>query len=225
MATDYHRVIAGKLQELLDFIRAKTGIAVNGRICVDSSPLFEKEWAKHAGIGSIGKNGLLIVPLAGSFVFLGELLLDMAIEPDQPSVTETCGSCTACLDHCPTGALLEPGKLDVSKCLSYLTVELKRDFTAEEASSTGEWIFGCDICQEVCPRNQEPSVSGAAEFATRSELQELSIEAILALTKSGFRRLFLETPIYRSGLRRLKRNALAAQKNIRRASGDDPAER
>lgn len=209
---DYHRAVRELLPQLLDFIRSVAGRPVEGVACVDSAPVLEKAWAETAGIGRTGKNTLLIVPGAGSAVFLGELLLDIEIIPDQPMAWDPCGSCTACLDACPTGALVDPGKLDARRCISWLTIELKRDFTEKEAASTGPWLFGCDRCMEVCPHNRDRSISPHPVFAPIKEIVDLEADKILGLTGSTFRTLFAGTTVIRLGLKRLKRNAQAAKR-------------
>ncbi len=213
---DYHRVLRNKLGELLDFIRKTHPYPVAGRVCVDSLPVFEKSWAEKAGLGRTGKNTMLIVPETGSYVFLGELLLDIDL-PSTPSspLPDPCRECDACIRSCPTGALIESGKLDARKCISYLTIELKREFTPEESAMTGEWVFGCDICQEVCPHNaRQSSTPVCPEFIPKKELLKITPEHILALTRSQFKTLFAGTPIYRTGLKRLKRNARAVLENL-----------
>jgi epoxyqueuosine reductase len=206
---DYHRVVGDLLRELLDFIRSISSQPVNGRVCVDSSPVLEKAWAEAAGIGCAGKNTLLIVPGHGSRIFLGELLLDLYLEPDAPLDSNPCGDCSACLDACPTGALATPGRLDATRCISYLTIELKREFTDEEASATDGWLYGCDRCIDACPRNASPKVAPYPSFEPIEELEKLTAAEILELTGSQFRKLFAGTPALRLGLRRLKRNARA----------------
>ncbi len=214
---DYHTVVKTKLEELLAAIKGLLGEPLTALITVDSSPLLEKNWAERAGIGKTGKNTLLQVPSAGSYLFLGEILVDRAIPPSTLTLPNVCGSCSKCLDHCPTGALVEPGKIDASKCISYLTVELKREFTTEEVSMIGDWMFGCDLCQEVCPCNQQASIMADPSFQLRHELVNISTERILNLTRSGFRDLFYGTPVFRIGLRRMKRNARAVEENLKRA--------
>jgi len=213
---DYHTVVRTKLEELLAAIKRIMGEPLAAFIAVDSSPLLEKNWAEVAGIGKTGKNTLLKVPSAGSYIFLGEILLDREIRSTPLMLPNYCGSCQACLESCPTGALIAPGKIDASRCISYLTIELKRDFTPDEAAMIGEWLFGCDLCQEACPYNQQASISAHESFTIRQELLNLSTEEILNLTKSSFRKLFYGTPIFRIGLRRLKRNARAVEENLRR---------
>ena len=217
LISDYHTVVRAKLEELLAAIKALAGEPLTGLITVDSSPILEKAWAEEAGIGKTGKNTLLKVPSAGSYVFLGEILVDRKISAETFPLPNYCGSCSNCLERCPTGALLEPGKIDASRCISYLTVELKREFTAEEAAMIGDWIFGCDLCQEVCPYNRQASIGANESFALRQNLMNITTETILNLTKSGFRSLFYGTPVFRIGLRRLKRNARAVENNLKKA--------
>ncbi|MEI7695144.1 MAG: tRNA epoxyqueuosine(34) reductase QueG [Chlorobium sp.] len=213
---DYHRVVRNKLEELLIAIKRIVGEPLSALITVDSSPLLEKNWAEEAGIGRTGKNTLLKVPSAGSYVFLGEILIDREIVSTKLELPNFCGSCGSCIEHCPTGALLAPGKIDAAKCISYLTIEMKREFTPQEAEMIGEWMFGCDLCQEVCPYNRQASIKANASFKVRGELINISTEQILNLTKSGFRELFYGTPVFRTGLRRLKRNARAVAANLKK---------
>lgn len=211
---DYHRVVHGKLEELLAFIRAIHDEPVQAIIAVDSAPLLEKAWAESSGIGRTGKNTLLLTPAAGSRVFLGELLIDLQIRERAGELPNRCGACQNCLDSCPTGALVEPGKLDARRCISYLTIELKREFTPDESRMVGDWLFGCDLCQESCPANESRKPAPEGLFTLKKELLALTPDDILNLTGSGFRRLFYGTPVYRIGLRRLKRNARAVKENL-----------
>lgn len=149
---DYHKLIKKRLKALLAAIQAEDP-AVNGIVCVDTSPVMEKVWAQRAGLGWQGKHTNLITRDYGSWVFLGELLLDVALEPDSPFDEDLCGSCTACLEACPTGALDAPYQLDARKCISYLTIEHREEFTREQRDMLHGWIYGCDICQKVCPWN------------------------------------------------------------------------
>ncbi|TCD47606.1 tRNA epoxyqueuosine(34) reductase QueG [Chlorobium sp. N1] len=213
LTADYHAVLRRKAEELLEAIGELAGSRPNACITVDSAPVLEKEWGERSALGRTGKNTLLIVPSAGSYVFLAELLLDMEIPEERPPLPNPCGSCRICLDACPTGALLEPGKLDARRCISYLTGELKREFTTEEASMIGGRLFGCDACQERCPHNQRPLIKADPAFEPREELLGLEPERILGMGRSEFRRLFAGTPILRIGLRRLRRNARAVLAN------------
>ncbi len=214
---DYHTVLRVKLEALVAALQLLVEEPLNAKITVDSSPILEKAWAEEAAIGKTGKNTLLKVPSAGSYLFLGEILVDREIVSPKLALPNLCGSCSICLERCPTGALLEPGKIDASRCISYLTVELKREFTAEETAMVGEWLFGCDICQEVCPHNRQASIKANESFVLRQNLLNITTEIILNLTKSGFRELFYGTPIFRIGLRRLKRNARAVAENLNKA--------
>ncbi len=211
---DYHTLMRRRLEELLASIRTLVDGPLEAVIAVDSAPVMEKSWAELSGMGKIGKNSLLMVPSAGSYLFLGEILIDREIADNKAPLPNLCGSCNNCMVQCPTGALLEPGKIDASRCISYLTVELKREFTAEEAAMIGNHLFGCDLCQEVCPHNRQATIKASEPFFLRERLLNLTTEQILSLTKSGFRDLFYGTPIFRIGLRRLKRNARAVEANL-----------
>jgi epoxyqueuosine reductase len=213
---DYHSVVREKLGELLESIKTLIGGNIKSTITVDSAPILEKTWAEHAGIGKTGKNTLLIVPSAGSYIFLGEILIDKEIIDNKPPLPNLCGSCCKCLESCPTGALIEPGKLDASKCISYLTIELKREFTAKETEMIGNHLFGCDHCQEVCPHNMQVSITANESFTLHSNLLNITTDKILSLTKSSFRNLFYGTPIFRIGLKRMKRNAKAVEINLKK---------
>jgi epoxyqueuosine reductase len=210
---DYHRVIKSKLQELFSFICDLVG-SVNGRAFVDSAPTMDKVLAQRSGLGWIGKHTNLISRRMGSFFFIGNLLLDCELDYDAPHLQNYCGSCTACIDLCPTHAITHDGQVDARKCISYLTIELKRDFTDEEKSMLGEWLFGCDICQEVCPWNRFSKPTYIFEFAPKPDVQQVSEQDVLEMTKSSFKRVFGETPVFRTGLRRLKRNAEAVKENL-----------
>ncbi|MFN3386989.1 MAG: tRNA epoxyqueuosine(34) reductase QueG, partial [Candidatus Thermochlorobacter sp.] len=211
--TDYHVILKQKLLELFDYITELVG-EVNGRAFVDSAPMLDKAWAARAGLGWIGKHTNLINREIGSYFFIGSLLLDCRLDVDAPLSKNYCGTCTACIDLCPTKAIVAPYQVDARKCISYLTIELKRNFTEEEKAMLGEWLFGCDICQEVCPWTRFSKPTQLLEFAPKPELEALSERDILEMTKSSFRRIFGETPVFRTGLRRLKRNAAAVQENL-----------
>lgn len=210
---DYHVVLKQKMLELFDYITELVG-EVNGRTFVDSAPMLDKAWAARAGLGWIGKHTNLINRSIGSYFFIGNLLLDCKLDTDAPLPKNYCGTCTACIDLCPTKAIVAPYQVDARKCISYLTIELKRNFTDEEKMMLGEWLFGCDICQEVCPWTRFSKPTQLVEFAPKPELEALSEREILEMTKSSFKRLFGETPVFRTGLRRLKRNAAAVQDNL-----------
>ncbi|MCF8382618.1 MAG: tRNA epoxyqueuosine(34) reductase QueG [Chlorobium sp.] len=211
---DYHRVVRSKLEELLTFIRTIYDDPVQAVIAVDSSPMLEKAWAESSGIGKTGKNTLLNTTVSGSYVFLGELMIDREIHDAAQKLPNRCGACRNCIESCPTGALLEPGKIDARRCISYLTIELKREFTPDESRMVGDWLFGCDLCQESCPANESRKPAPEGLFTLKKELLALTPDDILSLTGSGFHRLFYGTPVYRIGLRRLKRNARAVKENL-----------
>lgn len=217
LVPDYHVILRQKLEELLTTLKTLTAEPFNAVITVDSAPVLEKNWAEHAGIGKTGKNTLLMVPSAGSYVFLGEIFIDLSITDQRQPLPNLCGSCCSCLDSCPTGALDGPGKLDASRCISYLTVELKREFSAEEAAMIGTRLFGCDQCQEACPYNRQAIIRAHESFPLRNNLISITADEILNLTGSGFRDLFYGTPVFRIGLRRLKRNARAVAENLKKA--------
>jgi epoxyqueuosine reductase len=185
-----------------------------GRVHVDTGPLLERELAVQAGLGWIGKNCCLISPRWGSWLLLGELLLRMSLQPDETWTASHCGRCTRCLDACPTGALVEPYVLDARRCLAYLTIELRGTIGRELRPLLGQTLFGCDICQEVCPWNQRFSQTGGdPDFQPRPELINPSLLELIALDDMGFRRRFRGSPIVRSKRRGLLRNVAVALGN------------
>jgi epoxyqueuosine reductase len=218
---DYHDVVDAKLRELHRWIGAELGREVRGRAYVDTGPLLERDLARRAGLGWFGKNTNLINPSLGSFFFLGALLVELELAPDEPFVSDHCGTCTRCIDACPTGAIVEPLVLDATRCISYLTIEAKGEIPAEfhEAIRQSELIYGCDICQDVCPWNEkfarglsEGSPFVAREFIAGKSARILATE-ILALDDEGFRAAFRKSPMRRAKLRGLKRNAAVVLAN------------
>lgn len=202
---DYHWVIKAKLRELLAGIRTNIG-AVEGRCFVDSAPVLERDWAKKAGLGWIGKNTLLIHPKIGSFFFLAELIIDLELEPDTP-LRDYCGTCTRCIDACPTAAISPQGYLlDASKCISYLTIELKTELPMEFAGKMDNWMFGCDICQDVCPWNRFAQPHQEPAFSPQPELLEKTAAEWHELTEEVFQRLFRHSAVKRTKYRGLRRN-------------------
>ena len=169
---DYHFVIKEKLKQLLEFIKSDIG-EVHGRAFVDSAPIMEKAWAKKSGLGWIGKNSNLITQRVGSFYFIAELIVDLDLEVDH-AVTDHCGSCTACIDACPTEAITEPYQVDGSKCISYFTIELKDNIPSEFKGKFDHWMFGCDICQDVCPWNRFSKHHSQPLFNPKPELLSMS---------------------------------------------------
>lgn len=200
---DYHDVLWERLGKLLDWVKhEKPGC--QGRAVVDTAPLLERDFARRAGLGWIGKNTMLLDKYLGSYFFLGALLLDCELTPDPPHVASHCGTCTACLDACPTDAFTEPGSLDARKCISYLTIELKGAIPKEQRTGVGEWLFGCDICQEVCPWNRDTPVTDDPAFQAGPELEPMEL---LSLSEEEFRRRFKGTALWRTRRRGLLRNA------------------
>jgi epoxyqueuosine reductase len=165
---DYHDVIGGRLDELLAWMRDESGEAFEAKWYVDTGPVQERVYAQYAGLGWIGKNACLINPALGSWLFLSEIITSLSLEPDEPGF-DRCGTCTLCLDACPTGALVEPHVLDSTRCISYLTIELNGAIPESRREAMGRHVYGCDICQEVCPWNARPAVSTRAEWQPRAE--------------------------------------------------------
>lgn len=188
---DYHKVIKNKLYQLLKFIETNAG-KVNARVFTDSAPVMDKVWAQKAGLGWIGKNTCLTRKKEGSWFFIGEIIIDIELEYDKPA-KNFCGSCTKCIDACPTGALIEPYKLDATKCISYLTIELKDKIPGELRAKKGHWVFGCDICQQVCPWNRFAKPHHIKEF---KPLVPGNLEDVVK-EKQAFKKAFKRTAISR----------------------------
>lgn len=201
---DYHFVVKDKLKELLSRIKNLVG-DVNGRVFVDSAPVMERAWAKKSGLGWIGKNTNLINKKVGSFFFIAELILDLELEYDQPT-TDHCGSCTACIDSCPTNALATPYKMDATKCISYATIELKNNIPDSFKDNMRGWIFGCDICQDVCPWNKFSKNHNEPSFEDKKNVSDMSKKQWEDLTKEVFDEVFKDSPIQRTGYNGIKRN-------------------
>ena len=202
--TDYHFVIREKLKNLLFLIREKVG-DINGRVFVDSAPILERAWAKKSGLGWVGKNTNLISKNVGSFFFLCEIIVDIELDYDH-STTDHCGTCTACIDACPTNAIVEPYKVDGSRCISYLTIELKENMPEYAKDSYDKWIFGCDICQDVCPWNKFSKPHNEPLFNADEKFLSMSKNEWLEITKETFDKVFKDSPIKRTGYDGLKRN-------------------
>jgi len=201
---DYHHVLKNKLKQLLNVMKNKFG-SFHGRVFVDSAPILERAWAKKSGLGWIGKNTNLINKKSGSFFFLAEIIVDLELNYDN-TTTDHCGSCTACIDACPTNAIYEPYKLDASKCISYYTIELKKSFSSNLSSDFKDWIFGCDICQDVCPWNRFSKANNEVLFETIPEITNFNKADWIDLTEETFKKVFKESPIKRSKFKGLKRN-------------------
>jgi len=208
---DYHIIVKQKLNALLDFIKASLNQNIKGVVCVDSSPIMEKHWAQRGGIGWQGKHTLLINDEFGSWMFLGELLLDIPLEYDNPFTTDLCGSCTACIDACPTNALSEY-KMNATKCISYLTVEYKKDFNSIEKNQLNGWLYGCDICQLVCPWNiKKQQYSSEDSFYPKREVREYSLVDWLKIDDVSFKEIFKDSTVKRIKYNRFKRNISAVK--------------
>ena len=201
---DYHKVIKDKLKQLMSFIHQEIG-EVQGRVFVDSAPVMDKAWAAKSGLGWIGKNTNLISKKAGSFFFIAELILDLELEHDLPA-TDHCGSCTACIDACPTDALLAPYQIDGSKCISYVTIELKNEIPTDFQGKMDNWAFGCDVCQTVCPWNRFATPHSEPAFNPPDELLSLSKNEWEEMTQEVFSVIFKNSAIKRTKYEGLKRN-------------------
>jgi len=208
---DYHKTLRKRLERAADLLRVEHS-ATSTRVCVDSAPLLERSLAAAAGLGWIGKNTMLINEKLGSYTFLGALLCDLDIAPDSPAPAR-CGQCRACLEACPTGALLEPGVLDSRRCISYLSIEHKGEIEPELAAQMEDHLFGCDLCQEACPWNRRAAAASEPDFRARPELVAPLLGEILALDDAAFLERFAGTPLMRAGRERLQRNARIARAN------------
>lgn len=213
---DYHFVIKGILKSFMAHINEEIG-DVNGRIFVDSAPVMERAWAKKSGIGWIGKHTLLLNRSMGSFFFLAELILDLDLMPDGPA-KDYCGTCTACIDACPTDAITEPHWLDASKCISYLTIELKDDIPSSFSGKMEDWIFGCDICQDVCPWNRFSKPHHQPDFLPHQDLPAISKDEWEELTSEVFQEIFRKSAVKRTKYEGLKRN-ISFNKKARQLTG------
>jgi epoxyqueuosine reductase len=211
---DYHTVLVERLKQLVAYIETHLGSSFPYRIYTDTGPLLESDLAQRAGLGWIGKNTCLINPQAGSYFLLGEVLLGLALEPDAPFEPDRCGTCTRCLEACPTGCILPDRTIDARRCISYLTIELKGPIPAELRPAMGYWVFGCDICQTVCPWNQRFARSeGEAAFAPRPGLAAPLLAEELWRTPQEFNRKFKGSPVKRAKRKGYLRNVAVALGN------------
>ncbi|MEC8679860.1 MAG: tRNA epoxyqueuosine(34) reductase QueG [Bacteroidota bacterium] len=204
---DYHKVLKKKLKKLFASIREKIG-KIEGRVFVDSAPIHERAWAKLSGLGWVGKNSLLINKNKGSYFFLAEIICDLELEYDEP-VLNRCGSCTRCIDACPTDAITEAQVIDAKKCISYLTIENKENIPEELSGSLTDSIFGCDICQDVCPWNKRSTPHNEKEFLPNKELQKLKRKDWIELTEETFNKIFEGSAVKRTKYKGLTRNIKA----------------
>ncbi|NNC82083.1 MAG: tRNA epoxyqueuosine(34) reductase QueG [Flavobacteriales bacterium] len=201
---DYHFVVKDRLKELLAGIREEIG-AVEGRCFVDSAPVLDKAWAARSGLGWVGKHSNLLSKQKGSFFFIAELIIDMDLAYDRPT-TDHCGNCTACIDACPTNAIIEPYVVDGSRCISYFTIELKESIPSEFKGQMADWVFGCDICQDVCPWNRFSKRHNEPRFELREEIRSWSRSDWEEITEDVFKDAFRKSPIKRTGFEGIKRN-------------------
>ena len=201
---DYHHVIKEKLKELLHFIQTEIG-EVSGRAFVDSAPVLDKAWAAKSGLGWVGKNSNLITQKVGSFYFIAELIIDLELDYDTPT-TDHCGSCTACLDACPTEAIVAPYVVDGSKCISYFTIELKDNLPQEMKGKFDDWMFGCDVCQDVCPWNRFSKPHNEPLFQSNSEILNFSKANWEEITTDTFQKVFKNSAVKRTKYEGLLRN-------------------
>jgi len=202
---DYHLVVKDKLKLLMQRLTESVG-AVEGRAFVDSAPVLDKAWARKSGLGWIGKNANLIHKRQGSFFFIAELIIDLELESDGP-VADHCGTCRACIDACPTDAIVEPYIVDGSKCISYFTIELKKELPTEWASRMDEWLFGCDVCQDVCPWNRFSIANQEPRFSPREQLLRMTSGEWMDLSEEVFTQLARRSPLKRKGFDGLRKNA------------------
>jgi len=201
---DYHFVIKDKLKSLLHYIQEEIG-EVHGRAFVDSAPVLDKAWAAKSGLGWIGKHSNLLTQQVGSFYFVAELIVDLELDYDSP-VTDHCGTCTACIDACPTEAIVQPYVVDGSKCISYLTIELKNEIPSEFDGKLDQWMFGCDVCQDVCPWNRFSKSHNEPLFNPNPELLSFTKKDWEDITEDVFKKVFKKSAVKRTKLSGLKRN-------------------
>jgi epoxyqueuosine reductase len=217
---DYHRVMWDMLDELLAWVRAERGAATRGRAYVDTGPILERDLARRAGLGWAGKNTMLIHPDMGSFFFIGSLFLELDLSPDAPFTDEHCGTCTRCLDACPTQAFSAPGVLDARRCISYLTIELRGEVPEEFHGALGEHLYGCDVCQDVCPWNVKfaRALRPESPFRPREVVRDKDARSlareILAMDQGAYADAFRNSAIKRARLQGLQRNAAVVLGNV-----------
>jgi epoxyqueuosine reductase len=213
---DYHIVLCEKLEILLEFITSCLPEA-SGKVFVDSAPIFEKAWAREAGLGWIGKNSILVNKEIGSFIFLGEIVLDIELQYDKPFIEDLCGSCRLCLNTCPTNAINENKTINASRCISWLTVENKKPIPEELKTRMENRIFGCDICQDVCPWNKNSKPNNNPDLMLSDRLKKMTEEDWLSLSREEFDIIFDKTSVKRTTYKRLNRNinfVLTGESNI-----------
>ena len=217
---DYHDIVKAKLLELLEWIKEEVPGA-SGKVCVDTSPIMDKAWAVRGGLGWIGKHSNLITQDFGSWVFLGEILVNLEFEGDVETVSDHCGTCTMCIEACPTQAIVEPYVVDSQKCISYATIELRDETLPESvAENLNGWIYGCDICQDVCPWNRFEKPTQEAAFEPRAGETSLNLEKLAAMEHEEYVVRFRRSAMKRTKLAGLKRNALAVSQNKQKIASE-----
>jgi epoxyqueuosine reductase len=212
LGDDYHELIKSRLHQLADTIRA-LGPEVSTRACVDTAPVLEKDLATRAGIGWLGKNSCLINPHIGSWLLLGEILTTLDLPADSPA-TDHCGTCTRCIDACPTGAITAPYQLDASRCISYLTIEHRSPIDPELEPKIGDWLYGCDVCQDVCPHNSKAAPTAHSQFRPRFPTGGVNVHEVLEWDDEQYRARLRGSAMKRIKLPVLKRNAAIVAKNL-----------
>jgi epoxyqueuosine reductase len=218
---DYHDVVGGRLKSLLDWIKREWPGA-DGKVCCDIQPFMDKPWATRAGLGWIGKHSNLITRELGSWVFIGSLLLDIDLEPERGRVEDHCGTCTLCLEACPTGAIREPYVVDSGRCISHATIELRApELPAEVARDLDGWLYGCDVCQDVCPWNRFEQPTDEPRFEPRAGETSINLSKISELTPDTYAARFRRTAVKRAKLSGLQRNARALAGAARRDDEDN----
>lgn len=210
---DYHKVFKKRLKKLFRYTKELTG-DINGRFFVDSAPVMDKAWAQRAGLGWVGKNSNLLNKEYGSFYLIGEMILDIPFIYDAPQ-TDHCGTCTKCIDACPTNAIHEPYRIDSNRCISYLTIELKEKMPEEFEKQIGDWVFGCDICQDVCPWNRDAGYGNIQDLKPRNQLLSPRKPGWSDLNKEEFEEIFEGSAVRRAGFDLFVHNSKIAEKNIR----------
>jgi len=208
---DYHKVIRGKLKRMLQGIHEEIG-EVHGRGFVDSAPVMDRAWARRSGLGWIGKHSLLLSKKSGSFYFIGELIVDLELDPDGPS-TDHCGSCTACMDACPTQAIIAPTVVDSNKCISYLTIEYKKALPSEFQDKMDQWVYGCDTCQDVCPWNRFSKPHQEPDFNLREAIEKNGSQEWEEITHELWEEIMQGSAIRRTGYKGFMRNLNFAKKS------------
>ncbi|GAC1397619.1 MAG: tRNA epoxyqueuosine(34) reductase QueG [Pyrinomonadaceae bacterium] len=217
---DYHDVVSEKLRALFAWIQSEIPNA-RGKVCVDAQPMMDKAWAVRAGLGWIGKHSNLITREYGSWVFLGELILNLELDYDTEPVPDHCGTCTLCLEACPTGAIVESRVVDSRKCISYATIELRDEQLPQAiAQNLDDWLYGCDVCQDVCPWNRFEQATNEQRFAPREDETALELERLLQLTPDEYAARFRKSAIKRAKLAGLKRNARTLLENAKRVADE-----